>query len=307
MATFNGERYLRKQLESIYGQTYSNIEVIVTDDASSDTTQDILDEYKISHGLRYYINETNIGFKKNFEKAVSYCVGEYIAFADQDDIWLSQKLQVLIDNIGTNDLVCSNASLIDENDQVLCESLMEKIKLKICKKEDMFAYFMFRNFVTGCTTLVRKSLIEKYSPSPDTEKYHDWWFAICASKNNGINYVVEPLVLYRQHIGQDTGAGIINKNKMVDMFSRVSRRLVGIKTERVEYAELQMKRLQGFLNEGLFDKSDRAVIKDAYNYYDSYCRSFFHPKSFFIGIKYSHLFYKNNYFYYHNYISDVIG
>ena len=91
IATYNGEKYLEEQLDSIYAQTYKNIEVIVTDDCSSDKTVEILKKYYKSHGLKYVINETNLGFVKNFEKAISLCRGDYIALSDQDDIWLSTQ------------------------------------------------------------------------------------------------------------------------------------------------------------------------------------------------------------------------
>ena len=92
MATYNGEKYLKEQLDSIYAQTYKDIEVIVCDDCSSDKTVEILDEYKEKYGLKYYINEKNLGFKKNFEKAISLCSGDFIALADQDDIWIENKI-----------------------------------------------------------------------------------------------------------------------------------------------------------------------------------------------------------------------
>jgi len=309
MATYNGEQYIRKQLDSIYTQTYSNIEVIVTDDCSSDATVNILKAYAKSHGLQYYVNKKKIGFKKNFEEAVSYCNGKYIAFADQDDIWLPQKLQVLVDNIGTNDLICSNATLIDEQDHIICQSWMEATKLFLCKKEDRFTCLVFRNFVTGCTVLIRKEFLDKYSPIPDTEKYHDYWFALCAAKNNGVEYLVEPLVLYRQHEEQDTGANELGARKILMLLSSFFSRLMGRETKRLQWAKVQEKRLNGLLalESDFFGEKDKEVIRDSYLYHKNYSDSFIHIKALLIGFKYSRVLYNRNYFYYKNFLRDLVG
>lgn len=85
MTTYNGEKYLREQLDSILNQTFSDFELIICDDCSKDATVKILEEYSLKDKrVRYFVNEKNLGFKKNFEKAISLCSGEYVAFSDQD-------------------------------------------------------------------------------------------------------------------------------------------------------------------------------------------------------------------------------
>ena len=93
MATFNGEKYLREQLDSIYSQTLLPYEIVAADDCSTDRTTEILEEYRIKKGLKYLVNEHNIGVVKNFEKAISLCQGDYVALSDQDDIWFPEKLE----------------------------------------------------------------------------------------------------------------------------------------------------------------------------------------------------------------------
>ena len=88
MATYNGEKFLRYMLDSILSQTYQDIELIICDDNSSDSTCLILKEYEKNNSrIKLYFNESNLGFIKNFEKAISLCSGDYIALSDQDDIW----------------------------------------------------------------------------------------------------------------------------------------------------------------------------------------------------------------------------
>src|SRR5688572_32515873 len=93
IATYNGEKFLRQQLDSIYAQSYPNIEVVVSDDRSTDATAGVLEEYRRRHGLAYGVNETRLGYPRNFERAASMCRGAYIAFADQDDIFLPHKIE----------------------------------------------------------------------------------------------------------------------------------------------------------------------------------------------------------------------
>ena len=96
MTSYNGEKYIREQLDSILTQTYGNFELIICDDRSKDSTVEIIKDYCIKDSrIKLYVNEKNLGFKKNFEKAISLCKGEYIALSDQDDIYviLAQGLE----------------------------------------------------------------------------------------------------------------------------------------------------------------------------------------------------------------------
>lgn len=93
IATYNGGKYLREQLDSLYSQTLPPYEIVVCDDCSKDNTCEILEEYKQAYGLRYYINEKSLGVNENFLKAISLCTSPYIAICDQDDIWLPNKIE----------------------------------------------------------------------------------------------------------------------------------------------------------------------------------------------------------------------
>ena len=99
LPTYNGEKYIREQLDSIYNQTLVPDEVVVVDDCSTDNTVNILEEYSQRYGLKYFVNDSNIGYNKNFEKAIRLCAGDYIALSDQDDVWFPTKIQVSYDAI----------------------------------------------------------------------------------------------------------------------------------------------------------------------------------------------------------------
>ena len=92
MTTYNGERFLREQLDSLYRQSLMPTEIIVCDDASTDSTTSILEEYKQNHGLTYFVNKARMGYNANFYQAISLCHGNYIALCDQDDVWKEDKL-----------------------------------------------------------------------------------------------------------------------------------------------------------------------------------------------------------------------
>jgi len=190
MATYNGANYLKEQLDSIYNQTYKNIEVIVTDDCSTDGTVEILEQYVQTHGLKYYVNEKNLGFVKNFEKAISLCEGEYIALADQDDVWLPEKLKTLMAKIGSKLMIHSDCFIINAKGEIVTSSW---------KKEN--------GYMVSGTVLMHRNLLDSACPFPRGLKHHDWWLALCAATRNSLKYTDECLIQYREHVAQETGRG----------------------------------------------------------------------------------------------------
>lgn len=205
MATYNGERFLREQLDSILGQTYLNLEIIICDDNSTDSTQDILLEYANSdHRIKVFRNNTNIGLVKNFEQTLSLCTGAYIALADQDDIWLPAKVEILLSKISNFALIHSDARLIDVNNTVFAQSYSHYSKKDLHKD---FIDYLLGNNATGCTMLFQAKLLDVCLPIPETVFVHDWWIALHAYKYGGITYFNDSLIDYRQHENNQIGAG----------------------------------------------------------------------------------------------------
>ena len=97
MTTYNGGRFLEEQLESIFHQTMLPSEVVVIDDGSNDNTISILDNYSKSHNLKYYVNAEHLGINKNFEKAIRMTSGDIVFISDQDDVWLKNKIGVMVE------------------------------------------------------------------------------------------------------------------------------------------------------------------------------------------------------------------
>ena len=191
MATYNGEKYLREQLDSLVKQTYSDLEIIICDDCSHDSTSQILHEYAEKDSrIKLFFNEKNLGFKKNFEKAISLCNGEYIALSDQDDIWELNKIETELNAIGNNDFVFHNAELIDGNG----------VSLNKRAWKDLYNFFA----VPKKSDDVFNRLIPPQGNFVQGFKYHDWWFALNSTLHNGFIGLSNCLIKYRRYAEQVT-------------------------------------------------------------------------------------------------------
>ena len=227
MTTYNGEKYLADQIDSILVQSYSNFELIICDDCSTDTTRTILKAYASKDNrVKLHFNKTNLGFKKNFEQALNFCSGQFIALADQDDVWTKNHLEALLSCIGEHDIACSNSVLVDEK----LNSLDTDMKT-ICHftsvpedKSKLFFYFLFgNNFVQGAASLIRRDFLLKVLPIPDFISFHDYWFGINAAAGNGIAYLENPTLYYRQHGNNITNNTNKIFKKVKDVISNVKK------------------------------------------------------------------------------------
>jgi len=269
MATYNGEKYLEEQLDSIYAQTYKNIEVIVTDDCSTDKTVEILEQYSKSHGLKYYVNEENLGFVKNFEKAITLCKGEYIALSDQDDIWETDKIYTLYQYMKDALLIHSDALLIDDAGDVIEPSYTQNSH-KVLRK-DIIEYF-FNNDVTGCTMMFSRKLLSMILPIPENIIAHDWWIAIQAKQQGKITYVPGARVRYRQHQNNQIGAANALK--------------ISNHTARVESHHKKLLFLQTLRQSMEWNKEEKEVLNDLIYYYQTYFDNNIRITAFYMHMKY---------------------
>jgi glycosyltransferase involved in cell wall biosynthesis len=196
LCTYNGSQYLEKQIRSILNQTYKNIEIVVVDDCSTDHTYEITQKLATEYPqIRSFKNSKNLGFNKNFEKAIKLATGAFIAISDQDDIWLNCKLERLINNIGDNWLIFSNSEWVDEEGKKMDKKILaDNFDLKL----RTFKCLLFYNFVTGHTTLFSKSLLDYILPLP-SNGYYDWWIGFVALYHNKITCLNECLTLHRIH------------------------------------------------------------------------------------------------------------
>lgn len=226
LCTYNGEKFLEKQLDSILSQTICVNEIIVCDDKSVDQTKTILEKYsKDNPGIfKIYYNEKNLRSNKNFEKAIKLTTGDYIFLSDQDDLWINTKVEKTLNIFKENPTaegVFSDATLIDKNDVVLSKDsgLWDSVcffEKSIPKPIDLHLLLIFtQNFLTGATLCINKTVKEFCFPFRTIEDslLHDEWFALILSERNTLFYSPEKLISYRIHSGQQIGVGSIKSHR----------------------------------------------------------------------------------------------
>ena len=192
LCTYNGAKYIKEQLDSITCQTYRNLEIMIVDDGSSDGTLEIIKVYAAKDSrVRCFQNSLNLGFNKNFEKAIGLTSGDYIAISDQDDIWLPNKLQTLLDNINGNWLIFSNSCFIGTTENK--GRLLNHFRLP-----DDFKGILLCNFVTGHTALINREFLKYVLPFPQ-KGYYDWWMGFVAAYHHKLAFTDQVLTCYRVH------------------------------------------------------------------------------------------------------------
>lgn len=187
MATYNGEKYIREQLDSIIQQTYPIHEIIIQDDCSTDGTVAIIEEYVQRYpNIKLFVNEHNLGFNQNFRTVTMRATGDLVAISDQDDVWFPEKIEKQVKAIGNYDICASSytrGETIEHAYTHLHQSSLEAL---------LFAGF------AGHTMLLKKSFIKDKKSWLDFIIY-DWALAINAQLNNGIIMLNEPLNWHRTH------------------------------------------------------------------------------------------------------------
>ena len=203
IATFNGENFLGRQMDSIINQTYPNIEIIVVDDKSTDNTAYLIKNYAAKHAnIKFILNATNLGYVRNFEKGFQLATGEFIAPCDQDDVWDIDKINILVNQIGNHEIVFSNSELIDSNGEKLNKKLSD---IKHLQSFDNCLNYTIGNTAPGHGMLIKKALIERCIPFP-TMIPHDFWLGFVATCKGSIKFCNQVLVQYRQHTSNIFGA-----------------------------------------------------------------------------------------------------
>jgi glycosyltransferase involved in cell wall biosynthesis len=224
IATYNGEKYLEEQLDSILSQTLKPSEIIVCDDQSTDGTREILEKYQQKDLIKYFVNDKRLGFIGNFKRSVSLTSPEnYIALSDQDDIWLPSKIQaaaeLLLKIEGSNRpaMVYSDLVLVDEDKNLLNKSFRNELGQG--GYIHCLETLLFGSFVNGCTMLMNPNMRNYFSSIPEKGTLnHDTWMSLIAYTFGEVAVVPESLILYRKHRNNATELGDFHK---LGRFSRL--------------------------------------------------------------------------------------
>jgi len=204
MSAYNGEKYIVEQLDSIFAQTYPNIEVLVRLDGSKDSTADLLREYQKKEPRLFVYEEENLGLTKSFLNLIEKSDADYVAFSDQDDFWLPNKLEVAVSMLEGHDepaLYCSNQLLTDANLNQLDNSNMPDYY------RPGFGNALVETVCTGCTAVMNKALADNIKEHmPENAIWHDWWAYLVASYLGTVIFDKNAYILYRQHGGNIVGS-----------------------------------------------------------------------------------------------------
>ena len=237
MSAYNGEKYIREQIDSILASTYQDFDIFITDDVSKDSTLSILKEYEAKHPdkIRVCQNEKNLGYILNFLTGICRTTSEYIMLCDQDDVWKPDKIEKTLVRLkkmearyGKNipNAVFSDAVVVDQNLTTINPSFFESGHLN--PQNTDLSHILMENKLIGCTVMInsalRKILLEH--DLPKKAKLHDWWIALIAAAFGKISFINEGLLLYRQHSSNavgDTGFSAYFKNRR-KLFSYYSTR-----------------------------------------------------------------------------------
>ena len=268
MCTFNGEPFLKAQLESIAAQERLPDELVVCDDGSSDGSVEIVRQFaqRAPFPTRLIVNQKTLRATKNFEQAISLSQGAIVALADQDDVWYPQKLRRIEKTLqGSSKVVAtfSDADLIDDGSRPLHLRLWPTFAFNRAKQNQFasghaLSVLIRRPVVTGATMAFRRELFDLIAPIPGNE-IHDKWISFLLAALGQIVVISEPLMQYRRHEGQQVGPGPLtlregivrardsNANSYleeIEQFQQIYDRLQERRSD-FPYAEYALQEIQG--------------------------------------------------------------
>ena len=212
MATYNGEKYIKEQLDSLLSQSHPYLLVDVCDDGSTDDTVSIVKDYeKKDSRVRLFENKTNQGYIRNFMSGIVRCDSPYIMLCDQDDIWNWDKVELTLEKMKLMErenpekpvLVFTDAMNFDSSTGKKLGRFHEMSHLNV-KKVDTAHLFM-ENKCIGCTIMMNRAILPYLRELPEEIRVHDWWLALICSHFGAIGYLPEATLMYRQHEGNQIG------------------------------------------------------------------------------------------------------
>ena len=220
MATYNGGKFIREQLESILSQLSPDAEIVIADDGSTDDTLAVVESLGDSR-IRVLPAEKHLGVIYNYERALQASKGEIVFLADQDDIWLSGKVEKTLAALNEADLVTHDAWMLrpsgESDSSWVCSGKLSDIR---AYRSGVVANW-WKNTFTGCCMAFRRNILDKALPFPKNLPMHDQWLGVVAEKNFKVKSMNEPLVEYRQHSTNATHIG----NSPAGVFQKIKWRL----------------------------------------------------------------------------------
>lgn len=193
LATFNGDKYIKRQIDSILQQLGAEDELIISDDGSTDKTLHILNDIIDSRICILPFKKFNSAIR-NFEYILTRAKGDIIFLSDQDDIWLPGKLDKMLFALMQTDLVLSDCIVVDQNDNIIHNSFFKHRQSK-----PGFWVNLWKNSYMGCCMAFRREVLMYTLPFPKNIHMHDWWIGLMVEYNGKVLFLHEPLLKYVRH------------------------------------------------------------------------------------------------------------
>ena len=270
VTTYNtNEKYLRKQINSLLRQSYKNLKIYISDDNSQDKNViKVLKEYEEKDNrIKLFLQQTNLGYNKNFEFLLKKSKANYIMFCDHDDIWHLDKVQKSLDKIKQEnvDMVYCNCRQIDEDGLVIKESYFKYKNVPLVNGKSKLA--ISRCVGIGCSQIITKDVRNKMIPFKKWTIAHDWLAAFIANEGNGMCYIEEPLFDYRLHNTNVFGGRSLSQN-----INKWKEKNGGGYESYLKYREDAITRAYAdgikMCNKYVSNEEDRQFIQKAKEYYE---------------------------------------
>lgn len=194
MAVYNGEKFIRQQIESVLSELQINDELVICDDLSTDETAKIVGEFSTDGRVKFSRNSHKLGVVKNFECALKKAQGEYIFLCDQDDIWLAGKVEACVSGLNNHLLVITDCIVVNEELETLSPSFF-----KLRNSGEGVLKNIWKNTYLGCCMAFRRDLLSISLPIPQSIPMHDMWLGLLAQANGSVLFINSKLSLYRRH------------------------------------------------------------------------------------------------------------
>lgn len=210
IATYNGEKYIKEQLSSILMQLKDIDEIIISDDNSTDSTLNIVSSINDSR-IKIFKNQKGKGYTKNFENALEKASGDIIFLSDQDDVWLPNKVAIMLNELKKYDFVVSDNIIVDSQLNTLFQS-----HYAINNTRAGFLRNLLLPRYVGACMAFRRNVLDMSLPFPDNSKLcaHDYWISLIAELYFSATMVHQPLILYRRHDSNASTGGNKSKNTL---------------------------------------------------------------------------------------------
>lgn len=216
LAAYNGELYLKEQIDSIFSQSYSHLHLYVRDDNSKDGTSLLLPKIAAQYPGKITIVPSNqsLGVVGNFSELLKHSTAPYVMFSDQDDKWLPFKVEKTLQEMQKQEKLAGDTALpiLVHTDLCVVDANLKKIHPSFFQYTHLFCEMtslnrlLMQNVVTGCTMMLNRPLADLCQPFPSVAIMHDWWIALAAAAFGRIGVVSEATILYRQHANNQVGA-----------------------------------------------------------------------------------------------------